>query len=149
MIDTLKYIIGLLPIIYIGRNLNNGIAKPFELKIKGNDRMVVSFKSSFGIKVNSIRHKNGDVEFNTFYNENIGELIIEKHTINNMFINDFPILSVNLANKKFSDNFYVIVDLIKKSSIKTYITYSTPFSNNNEIILNWATDATYIFDKRF
>jgi len=144
-----KYMLGTIPAVLFIKHWYNSKSKPFEMTIRGNNRMIVSFKHNFGIKLTSIHHTYNENKLDSSYSHICDDLIIEKHTVNDAFSNNFPIMSVVLADKKKKNNYDEIVKLIKSSSIKTHIIYSTLFTQNNELILEWSTDANYVYDDKF
>lgn len=153
MFNIIKYSFATVPLLIIANNIYKSISKPFEIKIKGNNRMLISFKKSYIVKLISIKHICDNIELDSSYSQKIGDLIIEKHTVFNKFINDFPILSLQLTKEKseknYGNNYFEILDKIEQFGIKTHIFYSTPFSKKNEIILDWNKDAIPIYDNKF
>jgi len=145
-----KYLFGVVPAILFGAYYYKNKSNKFEMTLRGNSRMVVSFKHSFGIKVSSIYHTYDGEILDDSYSHQCRNLVIEKHTINDGFINDFPILSVLLSEEDGNaSNFLEISKRVKQSTLKTHIKYSTLFSKNNELTLEWSRDGKFIYDIMF
>jgi hypothetical protein len=152
---------------------------PIELKIFGSKIMVVCFALRFDVKVQSIYHtvRGNKIGYEYSYTDTSNDLTINKHTLNDNFIDNFPIISLSLKEKTNktdnidgksdteyslpyysfdsnrvtldSDRLLIFRQKINESQIKTHIVYSTLFSKDNELILDWANDAKYTFDDRY
>ena len=152
MLTTCKYMLGSIPLVLFAEHCHKSNPKPIEITIRGNNRMIVSFKQNVGIKVSSVYHTYNEHKLDSSYSHNCDDLVIEKHTVNDAFIDDFPILSIVLPNNNFANyeaNYDTIIKRVSKSSIKTHLVYSTFFTQNNRLILEWGVDAQYIHDDKF
>jgi hypothetical protein len=139
---------------------------PFKLIIKGKRLCILSIVPKFGINIISWYHTYNGIKLNNQdYNDKIltdgtyvcDNLVICKHTINDDFCYNSPVISIKLNYEKYkndssvifsSDNFNIIINSINKSQLKTHIKYNTFFSTK-EITLDWSKDAQFIYDIRF
>jgi hypothetical protein len=146
-----KYLLPVLPLTAFTKMYYDGTKTPCTMTILGNRRMIVYFTQGFGIKVNSIYHTCNGEKLDYSYSHNCDNLVVKKHTMNDTFINDMSILSIQLPDEESKGRYNAaeIVELVKESSLKSHLVYSTYFSKNNELTLEWAKDADFVYDDRF
>lgn len=127
---NLKLLVGAgIPVSLLGIDYyQNNTKTPIKMIIKDKQYMTVKFKPSFGLDITSLNHTFNDQKLGYNYISYCGNLIILKNGI-------FSVRCMNKDDKK--NNFDDIMSEIKKSTLKTHITYNTLFTKNKKIVLDW------------